>query len=122
MGSSMLTSRRSAFAARPVSMVSMVPALLLLATSPAFGQTTRPASAGATSTGEPSNWIQAEGLVVAWVPWSLEEQSWRETRGRTHQPTRDELLAGEQLMSPDALSGLQAMGVNLIVLPYGGYG
>lgn len=90
--------------------------VLLLAI--AICQQTRPAPT-TRPTGE--NWWESDGLVVAASVLSVEEQAWITTAGRLKKPTRDELAAYARLHTAETLKQLRAMGVNLVVLPYGGY-
>lgn len=66
-------------------------------------------------------WWSTEGLVAAATLLSVEEQAWNTTQGRTKKPTRDELAAYDRIHGAAALEHLRAMGVNMMIFPYGGY-
>ncbi|MCZ6683663.1 MAG: hypothetical protein O7B26_10810 [Planctomycetota bacterium] len=65
--------------------------------------------------------FENEGLVAVWSWNSVEEEAWITTEGRTKKPTRDELAAYHRLHSEETIRRLGDLGVNMIVLPYGGY-
>lgn len=67
-------------------------------------------------------WWEREGLVIASVGESLSDRAWRATSGRTRVPTYNERDAQKRERSEASLSGLKALGVNLVLVPYGGFG
>ncbi len=66
-------------------------------------------------------WWVREGLVIASVRESLSDRAWRTTNGRTRTPTYNEREAQKLERGEETLTRLKALGVNLVLVPYGGY-
>ncbi|MEE8169580.1 MAG: hypothetical protein V3T70_03450, partial [Phycisphaerae bacterium] len=66
--------------------------------------------------------LQDAGLVVAVVDDTLGERVLRATGGRTDQPTTHERRAYEREHSDEALELLRSLGVNMLIVPFGGHG
>jgi len=67
-------------------------------------------------------WWVREGLVIASVGEGLSDRAFRTTRGRTRTPTFNERESLKRERSEEVLKRLKELGVNLVLVPFGGYG
>lgn len=66
-------------------------------------------------------WWVRDGLVIGSVQDGLSDRAWRTTSGRTRTPTFNEREAQKHERGEEVLNHLKALGINLVMVPYGGY-